>query len=59
MQEEESKKKTIALKAQEKKVVAETKINNMEYDIALITKRVQKLMMKNKFGGKTYNKRTT
>ena len=30
----------------------------MEDDIALITKRVQKLMMKNKYGGKTYNKRS-
>ena len=30
----------------------------MEDDIALITKRMQKFMMKNKFGGKTYNKRS-
>ena len=30
----------------------------MEDDIALITKRVQKLMMNNKYGGKTYNKRS-
>ena len=30
----------------------------MENDIALITKRVQKLMIKNKYGGKTYNKRS-
>ena len=52
MQEEEGKKKSIALKAQKEKVVDETKIN-MEDDIALITKRVQKLMMKNKYGGKT------
>ena len=59
MQEEEGKKKSIALKAQEEKVVDETKINNMEDDIALITKRVQKLMMKNKYGEKTYNKRST
>ena len=29
----------------------------MEDDIALITKRMQKFMMKNKFGGKTYNER--
>ena len=58
MQEEEGKKKSIALKAQEDKVVDETKINNMEDNIALITKRVQKLMMKNKYGGKTYNKRS-
>ena len=58
MQEEEGKKKSIALKVQEEKVIDETKINNMEDDIALITKRVQKLMMKNKYGGKTYNKRS-
>ena len=58
MQEKEGKKKSIALKAQEEKVVDETKINNLEDDIALITKRVQKLMMKNKYGGKTYNKRS-
>ena len=30
----------------------------MEDDIALITKKMQKFMMKNKFGGKTYNKRS-
>ena len=59
MQEEEGKKKNIALKAQEEKVVDETKFNNIEDDIALITKRVQKLMMKNKYGGKTYNKRSS
>ena len=53
IQEEEGKKKSIALKAQEEKVVDETKINNMEDDIALIIKRVQKLLMKNKYGGKT------
>ena len=58
MQEEEGKKKSIALEAQEEKVVDETKINNMEDDINLITKRVQKLMMKNKYDGKTYNKRS-
>ena len=58
MQKKEGKNKNIALKAQEEKVVDETKINNMEDDIALIRKRVQKLMMKNKFGGKTYNKRS-
>ena len=58
MQEEEGKKKSIALKAQEEKVVDETKINNMEDDIALITKKLQKLMMKNKYGGNTYNKRS-
>ena len=55
---EESKKKNNALKAQEEKAVEEAKLNNMEGDIALITKRMQKLMMKNKFGGKTYNKRS-
>ena len=58
MQEEEGKKKSIALKAQEEKVVEETKINDMEDDIALITKRVQKLMMKDKLSGRTYNKRS-
>ena len=36
----------------------ETKINDMEDDIALITKRVQKLMMKDKFSGRTYNRRS-
>ena len=56
--QEESKKKSIALKAQEEKVVEEVKLSNMEDDIALITKRMQKFMMKNKFGGKTYNKRS-
>ena len=40
MQEEEGKKKSISLKAQEEKVVEETKINDMEDDIALIIKRV-------------------
>ena len=54
--QEESKKKSIALKAQEEKVVEEVKLSNMKDDIALITKRMQKFMMKNKFGGKTYNK---
>ena len=58
MQEEEDKKKSIALKAQEEKVVEETKINEMEDDIALITKRIQKLMMKDKFSGRTYNRRS-
>ena len=53
--QEESKKKSIALKAQEEKVVEEEKLSNMEDDIALITKRMQKFMMKNKFGGKNYN----
>ena len=56
--QEESKKKSIALKAQEEKVVEEAKLSNMEDDIALITKRMQKFMMKNNFGGKTYNKRS-
>ena len=54
---EERKKKTIALKAQEEKVIEETKVNNMENDIASIIKRVQKLMMKDKNGGRTYNRR--
>ena len=58
MQEKETKKKSIALKAQEEKVIEETKINDMEHDIALITKRVQKLMMKDKFSGRTYNRRS-
>ena len=58
MQEEEGKKKSIALKAQEEKVVEETKINDMEDDIALITKRVQKLMMKDKYSGGTNNRRS-
>ena len=55
---EERIKKSIALKAQEEKVVEETKINDMEDDITFITKRVQKLMMKDKIGGRTYNKRS-
>ena len=58
LQEEEGKKKSIALKAQEERVVEEAKINDMEDDIALITKRVKKLMMKDKFSGMTYNKRS-
>ena len=56
--QEESKKKSIVVKAQEEKVVEEEKLSNMEDDIALITKRMQKFMMKNKFGGKTYNKKS-
>ena len=40
--QEESKKKSIALKAQEEKFVEEAKLGNMEDDIALITKRMQK-----------------
>ena len=35
---EERKKKSIALKAQEEKVVVETKFNDMEDDIAFITR---------------------
>ena len=54
-----AKKKSIALKAQEEKVVDETKFNNIKDDIALITKRVKKLMMNNKYGGNTYNKRSS
>ena len=54
--QEESKKKSIAFKAQEEKVVEETKINDIENYITFITKRVQMLMMKDKFGGKIYNK---
>ena len=57
MQKEEGKKKSIALQAQEEKVMDETKINDMEEDIVVITKRVQKLMMKDKFSGMTYNRR--
>ena len=57
--QEESKKKSIALKAQEEKVVEEAKLSNMEDDIALITKRMQKFMMKNKFGGKLIIKEAT
>ena len=34
-------------------------INDMEDDIALITKRVQKLMMKDKFSGRTCNRKVT
>ena len=56
--QEERKKKSIVLKAQEDKVVEETKINDMEDDITFITKRVQNLMMKDKFGGRAYNKRS-
>ena len=58
MQEEEGKKKSIALKAQEEKIVEETKINDMEKNIAFIKKTVQKLMMKDKFNGRTYNRRS-
>ena len=56
--QEESKKKSIALKAQEEKVVEEAKFSNMEEDIADISKKIQKLIMKDKFGGRTYNKRS-
>ena len=55
--QEESKKKSIALKAREVKVVEEAKFNNMEEDIADISKKIQKLIMKDKFGGRTYNKK--
>ena len=58
MQEKEGKKNSIALKAQEENIIDETKINDIEEDITLITKRVQKLMMKDKFGGRTYNRRS-
>ena len=54
--QEESKKKSIALKAQEEKVVKEAKFSNMEEDIADISKKIQKLIMKDKFDGRTYNK---
>ena len=57
IQEKERKKKIIALKTQEEKVIDETKINDIEEDIVLITKRLQKLMMKDKFGGRNYNRR--
>ena len=56
--QEESKKKSIALKAQEEKGVKEAKFSNMEEDIADISKKIQKLIMKDKFGGRTYNKRS-
>ena len=46
--QEKSKKKSIALKAQEVKVVEEAKFNNMEEDIADISKKIQKLIMKEK-----------
>ena len=58
MQNEEGKKKSIALKAQEDKVVEETKINNLEDDFAFISKNLQNLMMKDKFDGTAYNKRS-
>ena len=54
--QEESKKTSIALKAQEEKVVEEAKFSNMEEDIADISKKIQRLIMKDKFGGRTYNK---
>ena len=58
MQEKEGKKNSIALKAQEENIIDEIKINDIEEDITLITKRVQNLMMKDKFGGRTYNRRS-
>ena len=57
-EEEEGKKKSIALKAQEDEFVEEIKINDMEDDITLITNRLQKLMLKDKFSGRTYNRRS-
>ena len=42
MQEEKGKKKSIALKAQEEKVVEETKINDIKDDVALIKKKSAK-----------------
>ena len=58
--QEEGKKKSIALKAQEEKFVEETKINNMEDDIAFISKRLKKLMMKDKLvEGPTIKEATT
>ena len=56
IQKEEGKKKSITLKAQEEKVIKETKINNMEDGIAFITKKVKKLLMKDNFSGRAYNK---
>ena len=58
IQEEKAKKKSIALKVQEDKANYETKINDMKEDIALITKRVQKLMINDKFHGNAYNIRS-
>ena len=58
MLREIGKKKSIALKVQEERVIDETKINDMEEDISLITMRVQNLMMKDKFSGRTYNRRS-
>ena len=52
MQEEEDKKKSIAVKVQEEKVIYEIKINDLEEDITHIRKRVQRLMMKDTFSGK-------
>ena len=52
MQEEEDKKKSIALKVQEEKVIYETKINDLEEDNAHIRKRVRRLMMQDTFSGK-------
>ena len=54
--EEEGKKKSIALKAQEEKAFEEAKINDMEDDIVFITKRVQKPTMKDKFSRINYKK---
>ena len=58
--QEESKKKSIALKAQEEKVVEEAKFSNMEEDIVDISKKIKKLIMKDKFGeGPTIKEATT
>ena len=40
IQEEEGKKKSIVLKPQEEKIVEEIKVNDMENEIALISKKV-------------------
>ena len=53
-----AKRKVLHLKLKRDNVVEETNINGMEDDIALITKRVQRLMMKDKFSGRTYNRRS-
>ena len=49
--------KSIALKAHEERIIDEAKIIDLEEDITLITKRVQKLMINDKFSGRTYNRR--
>ena len=57
-QEKEMQEEKHCAQSSRRKVVEEAKLSNMEDDIALITKRMQKFMKKNKFGGKTYNKRS-